>query len=214
MKQEKPMPRRPLLEEIGNSITHGVGSIFSILALILMLLNSQTKSEIISSIIYFLGMFILFTMSCLYHAFRYGSTVKKIFRRFDYSSIYLLIGATYTPILLCYFGGIFGTVFCIIQWIIIVTGITFVGVFGAGRLRWLHITLYFVLGWCGVIFLPKMFTEDIMFLVYILGGGIVYTLGIIPFAVKKKVSHFIWHFFVLFGSFIQWFGIYMYIYIN
>ena len=213
MKKEKPMPHRSVLEEIGNSITHGVGSIFSVVALILMLLNSYEKNEIISSIIYFLGMFILFTMSCLYHAFPYNSTVKKIFRRFDYSSIYLLIGATYTPILLCYIGGVFGISFCIAQWIIISIGITFVGVFGAGRLRGLHISLYLVLGWCGIIFIPKMFTQDLFFFVLILLGGVIYTLGIIPFAMKKKAAHFIWHFFVLFGAVVQWIGIYLYIYL-
>lgn len=213
MKKEKPMPHRSVLEEIGNSITHGVGSIFAIVALILMIKNSNNSNETLSAIVYFLGMFILFTMSCLYHAFRYGSTVKKVFRRFDYSSIYLLIGATYTPILLCYFGGTFGTIFCILQWIIIALGITFVGVFGAGRLRGLHISLYLILGWCGIVFFPKMVIEDLIFFVYILGGGLIYTLGIIPFAMKKKVSHFIWHFFVLFGSIVQWIGIYLYIYL-
>lgn len=89
MKKEKPMPHRSVLEEIGNSITHGIGSIFAIVALILMIKNSNNSNETLSAIVYFLGIFILFTMSCLYHSFRYGSTVKKVFRRFDYSSIYL-----------------------------------------------------------------------------------------------------------------------------
>ena len=58
------VPKRSILEEIGNSITHGVGSIFSIVALILMLVLGQTTKECIAAIIYFIGMFVLFTMSC------------------------------------------------------------------------------------------------------------------------------------------------------
>ena len=93
-------PQRGVLEEIGNAITHGIGALLSILGMILMILKSNNNIEMISSIIYCSGLFILFTMSCLYHSFKYGSTVKRLFRRFDYSSIYLLIGATFVPILL------------------------------------------------------------------------------------------------------------------
>lgn len=206
------VPKRSVLEEIGNSITHGVGSILGIIALILMLKKASNTTEVVSAIIYFLGIFILFTMSCLYHAFPQNSRVKRLFRRFDYSSIYLLIGATYTPILLCYIERDFGLIFFIIQWTIIATGITFVAIFGPGRLKWLHFPLYIILGWCGIIFIPQLFTRDFGFFLFILGGGLVYSLGIIPFVMKKKAAHFIWHFFVLFGAIIQWLGIYLYIY--
>ena len=72
-------PRRSVLEEIGNAVTHGVGSIFSIVAFILMLTHANDTKEVISACLYFFGLFILFTMSCLYHAFPYGSKVKKSF---------------------------------------------------------------------------------------------------------------------------------------
>ena len=206
-------PKRSILEEIGNAVTHGVGSIFSIVAFLLMLFNSETNIEVISSVIYFVGLFILFTMSCLYHAFKHGLVVKRIFRRFDYSSIYLLIGATFVPLLLIFVGGTLGIIFCIIQWVIIITGITFVCVFGPHRLRALHLTLYLVLGWSGLIFIPLMFKKEILLFYYILGGGIIYSLGIIPFALKKKCSHFIWHFFVLGGAVVQWIGIYLSLYL-
>ena len=201
MNYKQVMPRRGILEEIGNAVTHGVGSLFSILALILMLINSETSVEIISSIIYFIGMFMMFTMSCLYHSFKTESKVKRLFRRFDYLSTYLLIGATYTPILLCFIGGILGFIMCSIQWIIIIFGVTMIGVFGPNKIKWLHFTLYIILGWCGVLFLPKLI-KDLAFFLLILGGGIIYTLGLIPFKLNKKIAHFIWHFFVLFGAFV------------
>lgn len=207
------MPYRSILEEIGNAITHGVGSVLSIIAFILMLISSTNMNERIGGIIYFIGLFTLFTMSCLYHAFPYASKVKRVFRRFDYLSIYLLIGATFAPILLEYIGGTLGVIFFIIQWVIIILGVTFVAIFGPSKLKIIHIILYFILGWSGLIFLPQMIKSDLGFFFYILGGGIIYSLGIIPFAINKKTAHFIWHFFVLVGAIVQWLGIYLYIYL-
>ena len=87
MKKVQVMPRRGVLEEVGNAVTHGVGSLFSIFVFVLMLIKSESVIETISAIIYFVGMFMMFTMSCLYHAFKTDSKVKRLFRRFDYLSI-------------------------------------------------------------------------------------------------------------------------------
>ena len=205
-------PKRPVLEEIGNAVTHGVGSIFAIFALVMMLLAADNLMERISAIVYSSGMCIMFTSSCLYHSFAHGSAVKRLFHRFDYSAIYVLIGATFVPVLLCYFGDTFGFLFLIIQWLIIVSGITFVGIFGPKRLSFLHIPLYVVLGWSALMLLPGMFEGNPQLAMWILAGGVVYTLGIIPFAMKSRASHFIWHFFVLAGAVTQWIGIYLYLY--
>jgi len=206
-------PRRSVLEEVGNAVSHGVGSAFSIFALAAMLMKSSDVSQVVAACVYGIGMFLMFTMSCLYHSFRYGTAVKRVFRRFDYLSIYLLIGATFAPLLLCYAQETFGRVFFIVQWLIIITGITLVAVFGPARLRKIHIPLYFILGWSGLVLLPTMVVRgDLGLLWWILGGGLLYTVGIIPFAVDKRVAHFIWHLFVLFGAVVQWIGIYLFIY--
>ncbi len=204
-------PYRSALNEIGNGVSHGVGAIFAIIVFILMIIKSDTLLEYISAIVYSIGIFILFLMSCLYHCFPYGSTVKRVFRKFDYSSIYILIGATYTPILLNFIGGMYGIIFCILQWLIIIIGITFVCIFGPNRIKWLNYTLYILLGWCGIILFPNMLHTALLW--YILIGGIIYMLGIIPFALNKKSSHFIWHIFVLLGAVVQWLGVYLYIYL-
>ncbi len=206
-------PKRALLEEIGNATTHGLGSLFAVVAFVLMMIKADSGLERFSAVMYFLGLFIMFTNSCLYHSFKHGMAVKRIFRRFDYSSIYLLIGATFVPILLCYVGGTFGKVFFIVQWIVIIFGITLVGVYGPSKLRFIHIPLYLILGWCGLMFLPRLWSQSPAFVGYILGGGIIYSIGVIPFAIKVKVSHFIWHFFVLAGAIVQWVGVYLYIYL-
>ncbi len=218
-KEGKPMPKDPpkrsVLEEIGNSVTHGLGSAFAVVSLVLMLMASNTAEEYLSSVIYFLGLFTMFTMSCLYHAFPHGSAVKRLFRRFDYSGIYLLIGATFAPILICFFNNSFGWIFFAVQWAIIATGITFVGIFGPTRLRFVHIPLYVILGWSAIMLLPFMVIGGAKELAtWVLLGGVIYTVGIIPFAIKMKASHFIWHFFVLSGAVAQWIGIYFHLFLK
>lgn len=212
----KPMPvnppKRPILEEVGNSVTHGLGALFAIFAFVLMLLGSSETSEYIAAAIYFGGMFIMFTSSCLYHAFPHGSAVKRLFRRFDYSSIYLLIGATFAPVLLLLFKDIFGVIFFAVQWGVIACGICLVAIFGPSRLRVIHIPLYVILGWSALMLMPHMITVSFPLAMYILAGGVIYTLGIIPFMMHSRVSHFIWHFFVLAGAVVQWVGIYLYLF--
>lgn len=210
----KDPPKRSKLEEIGNSVTHGVGAVFAVTALILMLVLAKGAAETASAIIYFCGMLASFGASCLYHSFRHGSSVKRLFRRFDYTGIYLLIGATFAPPLLCVVGGAFGTAFFIIQWSVIAVGIALVAVFGPSRLRFVHIPLFVVLGWSALMLLPSLIAESFALAMWILAGGIIYTVGIIPYMIKLKVSHFIWHFFVLAGAVVQWIGIFVYIYLS
>ncbi len=211
-KPRKDPPQRPVLEEIGNAVTHGIGALLGIAGTVLMLVRSRNGLQTAGSVIYGFCIIMMFLMSCLYHAFKWGTAVKRLWRRFDYISIYLLIGGTFTPLWLLYWGGTWGTVLCIAQWAVIVTGITLIGVFGPEKARAIHMTLYIVLGWSGLVFLPKMLKDAFPLFLFILGGGLLYTIGIIPFALRKKIAHFIWHFFVLFGAVAHWFGIFLYLY--
>ncbi|MDE6584413.1 MAG: hemolysin III family protein [Anaeroplasmataceae bacterium] len=206
-------PKRPVLEEIGNAVTHGVGAILAIVGTVFMLLKSDTGLKIAASIVYGFSMFFMMLMSCLYHSFRGGSKVKRLWRRFDYTSIYLLIGGTFAPLYLVYWGNTLGIVLFIIQWVLIATGVTFVCIFGPGRIKWLHYTLYFAIGWSGLIFIPDWIQNNLNLLWMILGGGVVYTLGMIPFAKRNvKSAHFIWHFFVLCGAIVHFLGILLFVY--
>ena len=206
-------PKRSLLEEIGNSITHGVGALLGVLALILLLVKSNTPLELMASIVYGVSIIIMMLMSCLYHAFKNGSTVKRIFRRFDYIGIYLLIGGTFAPLYLVYLGNTLGIVLFIIQWALIITGITFVAIFGPSRVKVLNYILYFAIGWSGLLFVPNFIKNNINLLYFILFGGLIYTFGMIPFLMKKsKGAHFIWHFCVIFGALFQYLGILFLVY--
>ena len=208
----KEPPKRSILEEVGNAVNHGVGALIGITATVLLLLRSDTGIKVLSSMIYGISFITMFLMSCLYHAFKWGTKIKRLWRRFDYLSIYMLIGGSFTPLWLLFYGGTGGTAGCIAVWTAVITGVTLISVYGPDRLRKMHLALYVILGWCGLIFLPKMIRKNLPLFFFTLAGGLSYTFGIIPFALKKKGAHFIWHFFVLFGAVAHWFGIYLYVY--
>ena len=205
-------PRLTAAEEGINAGSHGAGALLAAAALCLLLLKSHTPMEVLASCVYGVSMVLMMLMSGVYHAMPTGSRAKRVCRRFDYTSIYLLIGGTFAPILLVYLGGVWGiTLFCI-QWAVILGGVTLILIFGPGRWRALHFTLYFLIGWSGLMFIPNFYVHDRTLLWFILLGGLVYTLGMIPFARGKRNDHCIWHVFVLAAAALQWVGIYTIIY--
>ncbi len=205
-------PRLTFGEEIFNAASHGAGVLLASAGLVLLLARSYTAAQVMASCFYGISMVVMMLMSSVYHAMKTGSTAKRVCRRFDYTSIYLLIGGTFAPVLLLYVGGRLGiTLFCI-QWAVILTGVTLVAVFGPGRWRALHFTLYFLIGWSGLFFLPSLYLHSRTLLWFILAGGVVYTLGMIPFARSHKYDHCIWHMFVLLAAMLHWVGIYTELY--
>ena len=211
-RRPKNPPKRPLLEEIGNSVTHGLGALFGLISFLGMMILAEDTAEVIAGILYSGGLILMFTVSCIYHALPYGGAAKRVFRRFDYTCIYILIGATFAPVLLSYYGNLFGYIFFTVQWAVIIAGITLVAVFGPDRFRHVHIPLYVILGWSALMLLPGMIIGEPAMAMWILAGGVVYSVGIIPYALRKGPSHFIWHFFVLAGAVVQWIGIVSHIY--
>ena len=141
-------------EEIFNSVSHGAGGLLSIAAIVLLVVFAPKNGITVTSLsIYGASLIILYTMSCLYHAFN-NMQVKKVFQIFDHVSIYLLIAGTYTPFCLCVLGGAFGwTIFGII-WGLAAVGITIYSVFG-NRMRKMSSITYVIMGWIVIVaFLP------------------------------------------------------------
>lgn len=205
-------PRLSVAEEAVNAASHGLGAALALAAMVLLLLRSDAPLKVMASCFYGISLFFMMLMSCLYHAMPAGSAAKRVLRRFDYTSIYLLIGGTFAPIFLVYLGDRLGiTLFCI-QWGVILFGVSLIAVFGPGRFRPLHFTLYFLIGWSGLMFLPDFYLHARPLLWYILAGGLVYTLGMIPFARNRRNDHCVWHMFVLAAAVLHWIGIYTQIY--
>lgn len=207
-------PRLTAGEERFNAVSHGLGALGAAAALTLLLAHSHGAMELLASCVYGISMVVMMLMSCVYHAMPAGSKAKRVCRRFDYTSIYLLIGGTFAPILLLYLGGKPGVLLFCVQWAVILTGVVIVMAFGPGRWRALHFTLYFLIGWSGLMFLPRMYLHSRTLLWFIFAGGLAYTLGMVPFAGKKKYGHCVWHVFVLAGAALHFVGIYTQVYLS
>lgn len=212
IKQKNEPPRLTALEEIGNAVTHGIGAALAIAGMVLLLIKSDSSFKVMASCFYGISLFFMMLMSCLYHAFKGGTTVKRLWRRFDYTSIYLLIGGTFAPLYLVYWANMPGIVLFCLNWGVIICGIVLICVFGPGKWRPLHYTLYFLIGWSGLMIIPDLFRHNLPLMWMILNGGVFYTIGMVPFARNTKYSHLIWHFFVLIGALLHWLGIYFYLY--
>lgn len=204
-------------EEIANSITHGLGVIFSIVALTILLVYSIWKKNvpaIVGFSIYGVSSICLYTFSTLYHSFR-KEKIKKIFRIFDHSSIFLYIAGCYTPIALLVMDGAWRIGILISIWAIAIFGIVFKAINHNkfDKYKAFSTSLYILMGWIVVIAIkPMMANAPKGFLLWLLAGGIVYTLGTIFYSFKKiPYNHAIWHGFVLAGSVLQFCGILIYL---
>ena len=196
-------------EEIFNSVSHGIGALLSIAAIVLLIVFSPKRPMVITSLsIYGASLILLYVMSCLYHAFT-NMRVKKLFQIFDHSSIYLLIAGTYTPYCLVCLGGAFGWTLFGIIWGLAVLGITIYSVFG-NRMRKLSSITYVVMGWIVLIaFIPlRKALPPLSFSMMIL-GGLAYTMGFPFYAAKKaKWAHSVFHLFVLTASILHFFSVF------
>lgn len=208
-------------EEIANAISHGIMAIFGVIALILLVIKANTALEYLAAIIFGTGIILLYTMSTLYHAFPTGRT-KRVFKRLDHLSIYILIGGTFAPPLLLLEGlktPLFGIEFLekgltlfVIQWILIAIGVLFKSVW-IKKFAKLHVFLYLAMGWSALSFVGILLEYEVAAFYLVLFGGIAYTIGVIFYALPKiKYFHFIWHIFTAIGTVLQFIAIYNYIY--
>jgi len=212
--QEKLINRYTLAEEIFNSITHGVGAFLSIAALVILVAFASVRGDawrIVSFSIYGFTLFFLYLSSTLYHSvFHEGA--KRVLRKFDHISIFLLIAGSYTPITLVFMRGVWGWTLFGIIWFLAVAGII-LNVFSVEKMKYLSIVLYIGMGWLVVAAVKPMLTMvPAGFLVWLLIGGLFYTSGVVFYLWKRlPFNHGIWHLFVLGGSVAHYLGFLFYL---
>jgi hemolysin III len=209
--------RYTLKEEIANSISHGLGVVFSIVALTILLVYSISKSDVTATVafsIYGASGIFLYLASTLYHSFRIEG-VKRILRVFDHSSIYLYIAGCYTPIALLGMEGGWRIGIIVSVWLIAIGGITFkiITYKSMEKYKKYSLAIYLAMGWLAVTTIkPLLANLPVSFLMYLLAGGLVYTVGTIFYAFKKiPFNHAIWHLFVLAGTVVHFLGIFKYL---
>lgn len=199
-------------EEIFNAVTHIVGGSLGIIYLIVLIIfSAPNTTNTIAVIIFSICTIILYTMSALYHFLPVGKA-KKVFQIFDHCTIFLLIAGTYTPFcLISLKGTIIGIVILILEWLFAILGIT--GNAIAMKNKWiksLSMILYVIMGWLILIAFPILLENiSLSSFILLLLGGISYTIGIIFYALGKKVKYFhsIWHLFDILGTLLQFLSI-------
>lgn len=210
------VPKYNLCEELINSISHGLGVILGIVALVLTIVQSAKNHStigVVSSCIYGSTMIIMYLNSCLYHAFSPRIKAKKVFRILDHCDIYLFIAGCYTPYCLCLIGGIKGWIIFSIIWLSAIVGVL-LNAIDLEKFQIPSVILYLVMGWM-IIFLYNSIEEVLALpgLILLITGGVAYTIGAILYGIgsKKRYFHSVFHFFVLAGSILQFLSILIYV---
>ncbi|ARJ42519.1 hemolysin III family protein [Pantoea alhagi] len=208
-------PGYSLAEEIANSISHGIGCIFGIVGLILLLSQALEANAgaiaITSYSLYGGSMILLFLASTLYHAVPHPRA-KFWLKKLDHCAIYLLIAGTYTPFLLVGLKSPLAHSLMVVIWSMALAGIIFKLVF-IHRFKVLSLVTYLLMGWLSVIVIYQLAIKLAPGGVWLLAaGGITYTLGVIFYVADRiPYNHAIWHGFVLGGSICHFLAIYLYV---
>ena len=198
------------LEELFNSITHGIGAILSVIAGSTLLYKASVLNDfykIVGFGIYGICLVILYISSTLFHGIK-PSRTKNIFQTMDHNSIYLLIAGSYTPFCLVTLKGTWGWFLLITLW-----SITFIGLILKLTIGLRSCAIYLIMGWIAIIAIkPLICNLSLNGFLFLLAGGLAYSLGVIFYVQEKKpYFHTIWHFFVMGGSFFHFLTVLYYV---
>ncbi|MBQ8503965.1 MAG: hemolysin III family protein [Clostridia bacterium] len=210
--QKVTLPTYTKGEEIFNAISHGLGIPLGILALIVCLLKASDVNTIVGSVVFALSVVVLYTCSTLYHSLK-RSDAKKVMRILDHSTIFILITGTsiaMTVICVYPYHKVLAIVMSSLSFILstVGTALTFID---QEKYKKAQMTLYMVVGWITVVLIYPIYKNcggTIVALIAV--GGIIYTVGVIFYAMgkKKKYFHSIFHLFVLCGTILHFLCIY------
>ncbi len=201
-----------------NMVTHIIGGIFGIIALVLCVVFSSIKKDaglIVGSCIYGVSLIVLYTNSSIYHGLK-PSMGKKVMQVIDHCTIFLLIGGTYTPILLgsiCKLSPVWGWTIFGIVWGACIIGTIFTAI-DLKKYAVLSMICYICIGWV-VVIAGRTVIDALTFkgFLWVLYGGIAYTVGAVFYGIgaKKRYIHSVFHIFVLLGTGLQFVGIFKYV---
>ncbi|HKM95671.1 MAG TPA: hemolysin III family protein [Buttiauxella sp.] len=214
---DKPLNKKgySLAEEVANSISHGIGLVFGIVGLVLLLVQAVESHASVTAItsysLYGGSMILLFLASTLYHAIPH-QRAKRWLKKFDHCAIYLLIAGTYTPFLLVGLDSPLSRGLMVVIWGLALAGILFKLTI-AHRFKVLSLATYLIMGWLSLVVIYQMVIKLAPGSVTLLAaGGVIYSLGVIFYVCNRiPYNHAIWHGFVLGGSVCHFLAIYLYI---
>ncbi|WP_333608234.1 PAQR family membrane homeostasis protein TrhA [Arsukibacterium sp.] len=206
--------RYTAFEEQLHALTHGIGALLSIVALLLMLKLSISHADnwhIFSSIIYGSSLILLYSSSALYHSI-HQPRIKYRLRQLDHAAIFILIAGTYTPFTLISLRNDWGLYLFGLIWLIAIIGVLLELVTGL-KYKKISLALYLGLGWIVVVAIkPMLANVNSTAMWLLLAGGLSYSGGVLFYTWKSLyLHHVIWHLFVLGGSVLHFLAIYCYV---
>ena len=206
-------------EEIFNMTSHIIGGGLGIIGMILCIIFAAKHNNIygiVGSIIYGISLIALYTISSIYHGLSPNIKAKKVMQVLDHCTIFILIAGCYTPILLSSIRLIDAAV---AWWIFgVVWGLAVIGVIlnsiDLESTKVFSMICYLLMGWC-IIFKFNVLLESVDKggIIFLVLGGIAYTIGTIFYGLGRKIKYFhsIFHLFILLGSILQYFCILFYV---
>ena len=213
---DRKLPNYTRGEELFNMISHIAGGAFGIAALVLCVVVSALHGDpyaVVGSAVYGASMVLLYTVSSVYHGLGFGlETAKKVMQVIDHCTIYLLIAGTYTPLLLTVIrekSPVTAWVLFGVEWGLAALAATLTAI-DLKKYAKFSMLCYIGMGW-GIVFAAKTAIAAIPLrgLIFLLAGGISYTVGAVLYGIGKKhrYMHSVFHLFVVLGSVLQFFSI-------
>ncbi|MDH0303882.1 MULTISPECIES: hemolysin III family protein [unclassified Pseudomonas] len=197
-----------------NAWTHLVGAVLACIGAIWLIVVAGLQGDpwkIVSFSIYGFTLLLLYSISTLYHSTR--GRAKRVMRKLDHLSIYLLIAGSYTPFCLVSLRGPWGWSLFGVVW-----GLALIGMLQEikprSEARILSIVIYAVMGWIVLVAVKPLLTSlGAAGFAWLAAGGVFYTVGIIFFAFDSRFRHWhgIWHLFVIAGSLMHFVAVFFYV---
>lgn len=211
------------IREPGSALTHFVGMMMALAAATPLLIKaavSSTAHAVLAMSIFMLSMILLYGASAAYHSLNIGGRALRIFRKLDHMMIFVLIAGSYTPVCLIILGGKTGYTLLSVVWGIALFGMLLKACWITCP-KWFSSILYIGMGWiCISAIKPIIHTLSLSAFMWLLAGGLLYTVGGVIYALKLKVfnekhagfgSHEIFHLFIMAGSFCHFIFMYQYV---
>lgn len=205
-------------EEIANTLTHGAMSLLALAALPFSAVWAYTHDArgavaAASVSVFVVSIFLMFLASTLYHSMNPSSRHKAVFHILDHIFIYVAIAGSYTPVALLVIGGWQGVLIVVLQWAMVLFGICYKSL-SRRSIPALSLTIYLVMGWTIVFFLPQFVrSASTPLLVLIALGGVFYTLGAWVYARKGfRYHHMVWHLMINLAVVSHFIGIVFFLY--
>jgi hemolysin III len=213
--------RRLAIREPVNALTHLLGAVAAAVGMVVLLVNgaeNDSARQVVAFAIFGTSLVLLYATSGIYHSLNLSDRGLAVLRRLDHMMIYVLIAGTYTPLCLVLLRGRLGIGLLVGVWAIAVVGVVQKLVWMRAP-RWFSTVLYLGMGWAAMIVArPVLDAAPVGFLIWIIIGGVFYTIGAVVYAIKRPDPipglfgfHEIWHLFVMAGSFSHYWAVLSYI---